>query len=184
MVDASFISNSAMRPSAVLADGSTCSLFRLESVHPPLPSHRRRFFLPPSSLPPPFLTPRQSHVGTRGSKHLAGRQSGHRGRGQCRRSARVVVLRVASAARTEVQQVCITLTRKFGRQIAQKTKSVPISLSPGAAVSMPSHGSRVDFRPYPSSIRLGVLGPKLFFVTGLVIFATAVPRLFCPNLLW
>ena len=28
-----------------------------------------------------------------------------------------------------------------------------------------------------------VLGPKLFFVTGLVIFATAVARLVCPDLL-
>ena len=29
----------------------------------------------------------------------------------------------------------------------------------------------------------GVLGPKLFFVTGLVMFATAVARLVCPDLL-
>ena len=28
-----------------------------------------------------------------------------------------------------------------------------------------------------------VLGPKLFFVTGLVIFAIAVARLVCPDLL-
>ena len=28
-----------------------------------------------------------------------------------------------------------------------------------------------------------VLGPKLFFVTGLVIFVTAVARLVCPDLL-
>ena len=28
-----------------------------------------------------------------------------------------------------------------------------------------------------------ILGPKLFFVTGLVIFATAVARLVCPDLL-
>ena len=28
-----------------------------------------------------------------------------------------------------------------------------------------------------------VLGPKLFFVTGLVKFATAVARLVCPDLL-
>ena len=114
---------------------------RVSPSSPPLSSPS---LLSSPIFPPPLLTPRQSHVGTWGSKHLARRQSGHRGRGQCRRSARVVVLRVASAARTEVQQVCITLTRKFGRQIAQKTKSVPISLSPGAAVSLPSpHGSRV-----------------------------------------
>ena len=30
---------------------------------------------------------------------------------------------------------------------------------------------------------LYVLGPKLFFVTGLVIFVTAEARLVCPNLL-
>ena len=28
-----------------------------------------------------------------------------------------------------------------------------------------------------------ILGPKLFFVTGLVIFGTAVTRLVCPDLL-
>ena len=28
-----------------------------------------------------------------------------------------------------------------------------------------------------------ILGPKLFFVTGLVIFVTAVARLVCPDLL-
>ena len=30
---------------------------------------------------------------------------------------------------------------------------------------------------------LGILGPKLFFVTGLVIFVTAIARLVCPDLL-
>ena len=35
-----------------------------------------------------------------------------------------------------------------------------------------------------SSIKgVEILGPKLFFVTGLVIFATAVARLVCPDLL-
>ena len=32
-------------------------------------------------------------------------------------------------------------------------------------------------------IRIHVLGPKLFFVTGLVIFVTPVARLVCPDLL-
>ena len=32
-------------------------------------------------------------------------------------------------------------------------------------------------------MRPDVLGPKIFFVTGLVIFATAVARLVCPDLL-
>ena len=32
-------------------------------------------------------------------------------------------------------------------------------------------------------VRDPLLGPNLFFVTGLVIFATAVARLVCPDLL-
>ena len=35
----------------------------------------------------------------------------------------------------------------------------------------------------PNRSRITVLGPKLFFVTGLVIFVTAVARLVCPDLL-
>ena len=35
----------------------------------------------------------------------------------------------------------------------------------------------------PFDRRRDLLGPKLFFVTGLVIFVTAVARLVCPDLL-
>ena len=35
----------------------------------------------------------------------------------------------------------------------------------------------------PVAVRSTVLGPKLIFVTGLVIFVTAVARLVCPDLL-
>ena len=66
LVDASFISNSAMRPSTVLADMLPLS----PRVHPPLPSHRRRFFLP--HLPSlPLFPPLVSHMSALGAVNIS-----------------------------------------------------------------------------------------------------------------
>ena len=182
MVDASFISNSAMRPSAVLADGSTCSLFRLESVHPPLPSHRRRFFLPPSSLP--LFSPLVSHMSALGAVNIS--------------PAGSPATAVAANAVVQPAWWCCVWLRQPGRKSNKfalhshanlagklpKRRRVCLFLChPARPSPCPPTAPGFDFRPYPSSIRLGVLGPKLFFVTGLVIFATAVARLVCPDLL-
>ena len=65
MVDASFISNSAMRPSAVLAD----MLLLSPRVHPPLPSPSPSLLSSPFSLP--LFSPLVSHMSALGAVNIS-----------------------------------------------------------------------------------------------------------------
>ena len=67
LVDASFISNSAMRPSTVLAD--MLPLSPLESILPSPLIAVRRFFLPPTSLP--LFSPLVSHMSALGAVNIS-----------------------------------------------------------------------------------------------------------------